>query len=502
MNLASIKQSLNRGRAAVQLSQLTMKAAFLFVLGLSLVVIGGVIEPARSAQPAPVATTLTVYDDVLGVSTRHIGACEGNVNFDPADLSDLGINTYRIYGGMSRWEPEDDDGVYGSPSIAEIKANPNMIPWDAWDAVMTHPKTGTDYAFSGVPDELWQGSAATIFETLKQKHIHPVVTLRNSDPGWQPDWALQLNPPRTEADWNEWWEHVFATVYWLNVRNDYQVDDWEIHNEPDNRQQGWGGNQADYFELMRVGADAIAHVYRTYLPDRQFHIHAPKTTGGSSWPAATLEAVSGYFDSVNVHNYDLDISDYVRQVRAWMQDTIYERSPLWLGEWGTYTDGYDELSFSLNLIKNLIRASQPGDTYVYGSHLFSLYDWGREGGFKGLIEFDDDRRLSYYAFRMGIRALQSGRPVLLSTTSTRDLMAIATQNTQQQIYVLLVNDSSASQTITVDVSALMRQGDATVWEFSDQVHDEVVGQERVGNGMMRLDMPAHAGRLVVMRPRV
>lgn len=502
MNLASIKQSLNRGRVAVQLSQLTMKAAFLFVLGLSLVVIGGVMEPARSAQPAPVETTLTVYDDVLGVSTRYIGACEGNVRFDGADLADLGINTYRIYGGMSRWEPDDDDGQYGYPSIEQIKANPGLIKWDRWDQVMTEPENGTDYSFSGIPEKLWQGSARTIFATLKQAHIRPVLTIRNSDPGWQPDWALQLNPPRTEADWNEWWEHVFATVYWLNVRNDYGVDDFEIHNEPDNRQQGWGGNQEEYFELVRVSTDAIAYIYRTYLPARRFHIHAPKTVGGSLWPAAALTNVSLYFDNVNVHNYDLDISSYVRQVRRWMQDSGHARLPLWLGEWGTYTGGYNDITFSLNLLKNMIRASQPGDTYVYGNHIFSLYDWGREGGFAGLINADGDRRLSYYAFRMGIRALQSGRPVLLSTTSTPDLMAIATQNTQQQIYVLLVNDSSASQTITVDVSALMHQGSATLWEFSDQVYDEVVGQERVGNGMMQLDMPAHAGLLVVMRSRV
>jgi len=452
--------------------------------------------------PAPPPLELQVYPTILGTSTHYIGACEGSVDFNPNDFEDLGINTYRIYGGMARWEAEDDDQHYGFPTISQIKANPEVINWAWWDQAMTQPPSGSDYWSSGLPGEIWQGNARTIFETLKRQHIRPILTIRNTDPNWEPDWALQLNPPRTEEDWNEWWEHVFATVYWLNVRNDYQVNDFEIHNEPNNREQGWGGNQEDYYHLLEVSQDAIAHVYRTYLPDRQFHIHAPKTTGGSSWPAATLEAVSGYFDSVNVHNYDLDISDYVRQVRAWMQDTIYERSPLWLGEWGTYTDGYDELSFSLNLIKNLIRASRPGDTYVYGSHLFSLYDWGREGGFKGLIEFDGDRRLSYYAFRMGIRALQGGRPVLLSTTSTPDLMAIATQNTQQQIYVLLVNDSSASQTITVDVSALMRQGDATVWEFSDQVHDEVVGQERVGNGMMRLDMPAHAGRLVVMRSSV
>jgi hypothetical protein len=40
-----------------------------------------------------------------------------------------GITTYRIYGGMHRWEWQDDDGVYGSLTIAEIQATPNGINW-------------------------------------------------------------------------------------------------------------------------------------------------------------------------------------------------------------------------------------------------------------------------------------------------------------------------------------------------------------------------------------
>jgi len=448
-------------------------------------------------------TNIRVYGSSIGMTTRYIGACEGNVNFDWADLTDLGLNTYRLYGGMSRWEKDDDDGVYGFPSIAQIKANPDILPWDRWDAVMTSPSNGSDYAFSGVAGDVWPGNARTIFETLKQAGIRPVVTLRNSDPEWNPDWALQLNPPRTEADWNEWWEHVFATVYWLNVRNDYQVDDWEIHNEPDNRQQGWGGNQEDYFELVRVAADAIAHVYHTYLPDRPFHIHAPKTTGGSRWPVATLEAVPDYFDSVNVHNYDLDISNYVRQVRHWMQGTRYARSPLWLGEWGTYTGGYDELPFSLALIKNLIRASQPGDTYVYGSHLFSLYDWGRDGGFAGLINAEGDRRLSYYALRMGIRALQGGRPVWLTTVSNAEVMAIATQGELGQMSLLLVNDQPVPQSLRVDLSTVDRssrvsEGDATVWEFSERIHDQVVGTIPINAGEIQMTLPAYTSQLLIM----
>ena len=454
---------------------------------------GGVVGLA-----VPGTVSVKVYDTAVGVSTRYIGACEGNVNFDLADIVNLGINTYRIYGGMSRWETEDDDGVYGLPTIAQIKENPALIPWEHWDAVMTSPETGTDYSFSGVPEALWQGSARTIFETLKQEHIRPVLTIRNTDPGWNPDWALQLNPPRTPEDWNEWWEHVFATVYWLNVRNDYRVDDFEIHNEPDNRQQGWGGNQDDYFELVRFASDAIAHVYATYLPGRAFHIHAPKTVGGSGWPRALLATIPTYFDSINVHNYDWDISAYVKQVRRWIHGTIHEKSPLWLGEWGTYTGGYDDLTLALNLIQNMMRMSQPGDSYVYGSHLFSLYDWGRNGDFEGLVNAEGDRRLSYYAFRLGIRALQGGRPVLPTTSSAPEVMAMATQNTKGDFSLLIVNNHPEAQRIIADVSSLFVQGKVTVWEFSARIQDEIVERLNIENGEALLDLPAHASRLLVL----
>ncbi|MGF1522696.1 MAG: glycosyl hydrolase [Leptolyngbyaceae cyanobacterium] len=456
------------------------------------------VDLALSAEPH--ATFIKVYGAPIGVSTRYIGACEGNVDFDLADMADLGINTYRIYGGMPRWETEDDDGVYGFPTIAQIKANPHVVPWDTWDAVMTQPETGSDYGFSGLPETVWPGSARTIFETLKQAKIRPVVTIRNTNNGFQPDWALQLNPPRTEADWNEWWEHVFATVYWLNVRNDYQVDDFEIQNEPDNRQSGWGGSQADYFGVVQVAADAIAHVYSTYLPDRTFHIHAPKTTGESDWPRALLSAVPTYVDSINVHNYSQNVADYVKQVRNWMHGTIHEQSPLWLGEWGTYTGGYDDLNFSLNLIKNMMRMSQPGETYVYGNHLFSLYDWGLGDGFEGLINATGDRRLSYYAFRMGIRALQGGRPILPTASSVPGIMVMATRDNEENLYLLMVNDHSETRQIVADVSSLFDQGRGTIREFGAATKDEIVADVNVEDGDITIELPTHTSRLLILSP--
>lgn len=459
------------------------------LIALSLHLFNGTTIQARSIETINISGTLS------GVSTRYIGAVEGNVNFNLDDLKDLGINTYRIYGGMSRWEAQDDDGKYGWPSIAQIKANPNIINWAWWDKVMTNPPNASDYWWSGSPGTVWQGNARTIFSTLKQAGLRPVLTIRNVDNGWNPSWALQLNPPRTEEDWNEWWEHVFATVYWLNVRNNYQVDDFEIHNEPDNRGQGWGGTQADYFELVKVAKDAISYVYKTYLPNRTYHVHAPVTVGDSRWPLNALQKIPTSFDSINIHDYASDISDYTQRVHEWMNGNGHS-NPIWLGEWGTYQNEYNDLSFAVNLIKNMIRGSQPGKNYIYGSHIFSLYDWGNQGKHQGLIGPTGEHRASYYAFRMGIRALQGGRPTFLTSTSNGNLTAIATQDTNRNIYLLVANSGQESYTVDANLSNLIDTGTGKMWEFSSQVMDEIVGNPVLNNGHVTFTIPAQAGMLI------
>lgn len=442
---------------------------------------------------------IKIYNTRSGVSTRYIGAVEGSVRFDVADFKDTGINAYRIYGGMSRWEAEDDDGKYGWPSIAEIKANPNIINWKWWDNIMTSPPFGSDYWWSDNPENIWQGNARTIFSTLKQTGIKPILTIRNVDNTWNPAWALQLNPPRTQEDWNEWWEHIFATVYWLNVRNDYQVDEFEIHNEPDNRLQGWGGNEADYWELVKVAKDAIDYVYKIYLPDRTYHIHAPKTTGGSIWPLNAFQKIPNYFDTVNVHTYDEDISPYIQKVRSWMNANNYANSDLWLGEWGTYQNQYNSIPFALNLIKNMIRASQSGNNYVYGSLIFALYDWGKKGEFKGLMNFQGQKQASYYAFRMGIRALQGGRPTFSTLISNPNLMAIATKDNTNNLYLLIVNSKNQSFTPNIDISAFMQVGNGTIWHFNSSIKDEIVSQINVNTGKFDLNIPNNTAVLIKLQ---
>jgi hypothetical protein len=76
--------------------------------------------------PMPIPrTTITLSGTPWGTSPCDVGATEGNVRFDMADLQAAGITTYRLYGGMSRGEWHDDDGIYSAPTIADIKANPH-----------------------------------------------------------------------------------------------------------------------------------------------------------------------------------------------------------------------------------------------------------------------------------------------------------------------------------------------------------------------------------------
>ena len=455
---------------------------------------------AASAQSsARPAATIVVSGTQWGLSTCHIGATEGNVRFDPADIVGAGMNTYRVYGGMSRWEQEDDDGVYGSPSIAEITADPNVINWAWWDNAMTTPPNGSDYWWSG-DGGLWQGNARTIFAGLKATGIRPVLTIRNRDNNGNPPWSP--NPPVTAADWNEWWEHVFATVYWLNVRNDYRVDDFEVHNEPNNRGQGWGGTEADYFELVRYTHDAIDSVFGTYLPGRAYHVYAPVTSGGSSWPLDALQQVPAFFDSVDVHSYSSDITDYVRTVHAWMDSTSHASYPLWLSEWATYLDRYHMASTAITrVVNNLIRGSRPGSDHVDGSHLFTFYDWdGFHGGFQnfqGLVAADGTRRMSYYAFRLAIRALQGGRPTHESTTSSGDLLAITTEDAAGGLYLLVANSAARTRyAVDADLSGLRMTGTGTMWQFDATHQDVIVANPALADGHVPFEIPGTAAVLL------
>jgi hypothetical protein len=436
---------------------------------------------------------ITVSPEPWGVSTRYIGGTEGNARFDIEDLLDCSVNTLRIYGDMSRFEPTDDDGDYGSPTIAQIKADPNVIPWQRWDEVMDGLYSRHIVSPEGQPKLTWR----RFFQQLQRAGVRPVISLRNRDTALKPEWSPAV--PQTEADWNEWWEYVFAMPYWFNVRNDLRIDDFEVLNEPDNSpQQGWTGTREQYCEMVRKTNDALDYCYRTYLPDRTYHLHAPATSG-PAWVSGILADAGDHFNTLNLHNYTWwDKGKCVRDMHAELKESGHPDYPIWLSEWGTYDVSYDVLYMGLAVIENLIRFSQPGDDYVCGSHIFSFYDWAYEDttGW-GVITGDGTRRATYYAMRLAIRALKDAKPTFQAATDAPDLMAIATKEADGKINLLVLNWSeTVSYNVCADLSGLLREGTGTIRRFSADVKDQVVGGTPIASSVSHFAAPRWSATLV------
>ncbi len=345
----------------------------------------------------------------------------------------------------------------------------------------------------GRPEVTWR----SVFADLKRAGIRPVISLRNRDIHLQPSWSPAV--PRTKADWNEWWEYVFAIAYWLNVRNDYRVDDFEVLNEPDIRGQGWTGTREQYFEMVKWTNNALDHLYRTHLPGRTYHLHAP-VTAGPRWVPSLLAQVGDQFDSLNVHNYAWwDKGKFVRRMHRHLAESGRAHYPIWLSEWATYEVSYDLLHMALAVVENLIRFSQPGDDYVYGSHIFSFYDWIYEEkpGWGGVITKDGTRLATYYSLRLAIRALSGAKPTFQVTTDAPDLMAIATKDADGKINLLLLNSSeTVSYHIRADLSGLLEDGTGTIRRFSAQARDEVIGQTSAAQGLSQFPAPPRSATLV------
>jgi hypothetical protein len=214
-----------------------------------------------------------------------------------------------------------------------------------------------------------------------------------------------------------------------------------------------------------------------------------------------MKADAGLFDSVDVHTYNSDISGYVTTVRGQMAADGFGSAPLWLSEWGTYRGGYDSASKGVGLVvTNLIRMSSPS-TYVYGSHLFTLYDWnGFSGGFQnfqGLINATGTRLSSYYGLRIATRALVGCRPTYQSTSAQANLTAITTKDASGAYYVLIANNASnTTYTTTVDLSALKTTGTGTEWQYDATHNDVVVATPSLSAGKVMVSVPGTSAILL------
>ena len=140
---------------------------------------------------------------------------------------------------------------------------------------------------------------------------------------------------------------------------------------------GWKGTEAQYITLFQYTADAIKYVYQTYLPGRSYHIYGAAGTSGNTWTKDLLQQIPNDIDTVDLHDYGSNILPLVQTAHR-DNGRGQTTNPVWLSEWGSYEQNnkYQTASMGVSIINNLMRGSEPGNHYVYGSDIFSLYDYG------------------------------------------------------------------------------------------------------------------------------
>jgi hypothetical protein len=467
------------------------------------------------------SATITVSDAVLGHTTKYIGATEAG-GFWIDDLNDLGINTYRLWTKMAElewWDDDDamdelwDDSEYGSPTIADIKADAtsgftNTIPWDWWDDRFDETQS-------------WRQGVQTrrgIIQALVQNSITPIVVLRTYDNEGEPEkrdegantWAPR---PPVDSDFrNEWWEHCFAIAYWLNVRNNYGVTRFEVLNEPDYNCQGWCNNscsgfaadfcgtQAEYVQLVQDAYDAAS--YANSFAGLSTYIHAPVVADyNSSYVAYTLNNADAAVQVVDYHTYANDVRPSITGISNTISsnnpDGVLE--PIWVSEWGALWSSYDTFDRAMLTANQLLTFSEEE---VEGVTVFNLYDWSTTAGQDyGLVDLQDDGQggadrvytESYYAYRLMTRGLMGGKERLDHTTSgfSGTTRTMVTRDAEYVYIIVLRDDVGETGTVSVDLTALgSGSGTVTVWEYSAANKDVVVQRPTITDGQFTFTVPA------------
>jgi hypothetical protein len=184
-----------------------------------------------------------------------------------------------------------------------------------------------------------------------------------------------------------------------------------------------------------------------------------------------------------------------------MNSDGYAGAPAWITEMGSYRQNtYDGQSTDNNIIVAWwIKASQPGNNYVNGIELFSLYDWGSgytSGAIHGSYPAAEIYTPGYYAMRITARALVGGRPTYQVTSTVRTVVSVVTKDSSGHYYLIACNSGSPAATVTADLSALIASGTGTQWEFSSTHNDVVVASPSLSNGKVTFSIPANSTELL------
>ena len=113
-----------------------------------------------------------------------------------------------------------------------------------------------------------------------------------------------------------------------------------------------------------------------------------------------------------------------------------------------------------------------------------------------MVDINGGKRASFYALRIGTRALNGCKTTYQSTASNSNLLAITTRNAGGQIFLLVTNSSKTSYTVDANLSALITSGTGTMWQYDATHLDVIVGNPVLNNGHVTFIIPGTSAILI------
>ena len=376
-----------------------MKKKLLFFCLLSL---GGWAVNAQSALSSD-RTIVVDAGKVKGALYRSFNECVGAGRANEGLRADwqrqlryvkeqLGFRYIRMHGLLT-----DDMGVYHQ----DEKGNP-IYNWQYIDELydfLEQIQVRPFVEFGFMPQGLASGSR-TIF--------------------W---WRGNVTPPR---DYNKWADLIKALLkHWIERYGKEEVQHWyfEVWNEPNLKDGFWTGDQAEYFKLYAVTANAVKSV----SPD--FKVGGPATAGNAWIPEFIAFCAQNKVpvDFVSTHTYGVE-QGYLdekgntgtvlsKNERSVYGDVIHSKEQieqsalphleLHYTEWSaSYTpsdpihDSYQEAAYVLDKIRKMGAAA---NSMSYWTFTDIFEEAGPRatpfhGGF-GLVNYEDICKPAFYAFK-------------------------------------------------------------------------------------------------------
>jgi xylan 1,4-beta-xylosidase len=278
----------------------------------------------------------------------------------------------------------------------------------------------------GNPIYNWQ-YVDELYDFLLSIHVRPFVEL-----GFMPKalasadrtvfwWKGNVSPPK---DYEKWGNLINALVqHWTERYGENEVKQWyfEVWNEP-NLSYFWSGNQADYFHLYNVSANAIKSVskeYRVGGPATAEHAWIPELINNCVQNKVPIDFISthtygidkGSFDATGVTTYlsnrDSSVYGAVIGSRKEIDQSPLPKLQLHYTEWSaSYTptdpihDSYHEAAYVLDKLK---KTGDAANSMSYWTFTDIFEENGPRttpfhGGF-GLINYEDINKPVFYAYQ-------------------------------------------------------------------------------------------------------